>query len=644
MSSSAVSRISTPSRGRAAAWLHRAIPLWTILVFGGAIAVAYSPNLLQVYSINDDYDVLVFTKWSFLVLPRIFASYHLSIHPETLHLFAIARPVAALFTNLPLWPVQSWADFRWVRLFAVLTVCFLGTQMLANCIVRLHIRPLDAVAVALATFFGLAFIYATMDATAWAPHLLTTLIAFGAYTILGRSNLQSIPFLILAKQGDWLGLGRQIFVYSFSRPVWTACLVYQLALYDYPPYALMLTLFPVITVLFSQAPRAYRTLIASRDVLFIAANVLLYAASTALVYLPFVRLFTREGTDAAGAYGSDTLDAFYAAYRFQYNTNLVEILGRLAHLTSFAGDLWFLAQSHMHIVTAATLLFALLVANSTALLARVGAPFCLVHERASIARLRFDSWSSGGAITIAVLTICLAMSSSPVWGSFRGFIVYRTNAVPTALAAIVFIFAVRGIAEALWQAVGNPRFAAPKVADAAMALTVCAALAASFYANYTTMRLGRNEFAYFTGIVREAIDTKSKTIMIIDPRAPVEDMSVVYDEQGRAIPGYEIGCFASYCEQRGMIIRVAAAELGHSYDAFSTPSATLVDPLPGLTCEMLTESTPSFPSLATVRSVTIINNLASDNWVVRHYPDMRAPVTCVTYSEAWHDVGLELSR
>jgi len=44
----------------------------------------------------------------------------------------------------------------------------------------------------------------------------------------------------------------------------------------------------------------------------------------------------------------------------------------------------------------------------------------------------------------------------------------------------------------------------------AMAFTVGAAFAANAYANYAVTRLARNEFAYFTHIVRQVVDSQSK--------------------------------------------------------------------------------------------------------------------------------------
>jgi hypothetical protein len=472
-----------------------------------------------------------------------------------------------------------------------------------------------------------------MDATAWTPRLLTTFFVLSAYTILGRSNPQSLAFLPLVMRKDWRAFPRQILSYSLLRPVWLAALVYQIALYDYPPYALLLTVFPVIAIFFSQAPRIYRTLVALRDVAFVVAGLALYSLSTAVIYLPFVRFFTREGTGDLNAYGNKFVASLYAAYQFRYNTDISSVLGRLGHLLIVSGDLWFLPQIRIHILTGITLLIAFVFANSGWLFQSRSAQIHAWVDSDGLARLRIGSWTSDGVVAIGVLAICFVMSAAPIWGSAGGFIEYRTSVAPTALMAITFVFAARSVAVGLSRLVGCSRNFAVRVADAALILTVCVAAAANFDANYMDMKLGRNELAYFTEIVRHAIDNKSKTIMLIDPRPSNIDMSSVYDQRGNAVPPYELGCFASYCMQTGAIVRVVAAQMGLSYDTFNVLVPRGNEPVPGLTCAMVTGPIPSYPPGASARSIGIIN-----------YYRTLAPLTCVMVSMKWHDLGVDLSR
>ena len=609
-------------RGSAAIWLRR-LPAWSIVAFCAAIALAYSSNVLQVVGIHNDYEMLYFKNLGFFFV-------------EAEHLFSLARPVAALLTNLTVLPLQSLGDYRWSRIFSILTVCVMGTQMIAFCIFQLRTTVRDAVAVALVTFLVLSFIYSILNSSAWVPHLLTVLIAFGAYSILSRSNLQAIPFLILARQRDYRGLCRQVLAYSRLRPVWLACLIYQFALYDYPPNALILVLFPVISVLLSQAPRAYRTLVALRDTIFVGASLMLYSLSVKLLYIPLVRLFVFRNSEG---WEDANLNAFESRvaqnYPYTFNTDLGEMLARFENLLKVAGDLWFLPQAQFHIIVGAVTLLVLVAAFVATLLAHRHVRFRPFLESAGIGRMRFDSWTSDGVVGLFVVVTCFVMAAAPVLASSGGFVTYRTITIPTALVGIVFVYAVRSIVETAWNVVGNPFCAATNLANGAMAVTVCAAVAASFHINYLTMKLAHNEFAYFTGIVRQAIDDKSKAVVLIDrrPFSLPEDNPVIYDQRGRAVPPYELGCFSGYCLQTNAILHIAAEELGHPAGEFKMVTIRGTKLLPGLTCEMLTSRTPTYPPNVSQQWV----------WDFKYYRGL-APLTCVTYSLAWHDIGVDLWR
>src|ERR1051325_9816028 len=101
--------------------LPRHAPLFAVLAFSLAVAFAFSPNLLSIYGIHNDYEMLSSKRLAFF-------------HPEAGELFAIARPVAALLTNLTMLPVESLSDYRWTRLFSLLTMCVLGAQLMSICI------------------------------------------------------------------------------------------------------------------------------------------------------------------------------------------------------------------------------------------------------------------------------------------------------------------------------------------------------------------------------------------------------------------------------------------------------------------------------------------------------------------------------
>lgn len=227
------------------------------------------------------------------------------------------------------------------------------------------------------------------------------------------------------------------------------------------------------------------------------------------------------------------------------------------------------------------------------------------------------------------------MAASPILASAGGFVAYRTIVATTAVIAVIFVFAIRTIAEALWAKTGRSSVAVARAGAVATAFAIGAAFAVNAYANHVVMKLGRNEYAYFTDIVRQAVDAKSNAIVLIDPRpwsgAQGYNLWPVVDEKGRAVPPLELACFSSFCMQTGAIVRVIAAELGFS--AFELVLTRGDEPMPGLTCEMLQAATASYPPNASKKSVELIDRYRS-----------LAPLTCVTASMAWHDLGLDLRR
>jgi hypothetical protein len=599
---------------------RESVSVWMPILFSLGIALAFSPNIISVYGLHNDYEMINYKSWSFF-------------HPEAEALFAIARPVAALLTNLPMLPVNEISDFRWTRIFSLLTVCVLGTQMISLCFQRLQLRALDAIAVALATFLVLPFIYSVINATAWPPHLLTVFLAFLAYGRLSDSNVLLLALPKAIGMADVRPLPRQAWLYFQQRPVWAACLIYQLALYDYPPNALILVVFPVIAVLMSRMSPRLRTIIAVRDLAFVCVNLVIFSLTAKAIYLPVVRLFTSLGTGVSEDSSPNPLAArLTATYHFDFNPDPIAALARLKNLLKVTGDLWFLPQLNVHVVVVIILAAAVILANVMLIFRRYSsAP----REAGSdgLSRIAFDRWNFPRALAPAIPAASFLIASSPVLAAATGFVTYRTVAVSTAVVAIVFVFFARGVVGLLWELIGNPFGAKGFFSDATTVLIVCAAVAANFYANDLSMRLARNEFAYFTGIVRQAIANKSNTVIIIDPRPfrLPEDIPVVYDQKGRAVPPFELGCFSGYCLQTGSIVQIAARQFSPSADKLKVFSIRGGDPISGLTCDMLAPNA-RLPDDFSAKSIGIVN------W----YRSM-APLTCVTYNLDWHDIGIELS-
>lgn len=592
------------------------------MIFGAMMAFAVSPNIVHIYGIHNDYEMLAKKSHGFF-------------HPEADQLLSIARPLPALLTNLTIMPLQSLPDWRWVRIFSLLTVWVAGAQMIYLCAVRLQTGIARAVAVAAATFLGLPFIYSILQPAAWAPHLLTTLLAFSAYAILSRTNAAALAFLPTVENRDYAALPRQILGYCHDRRILGASLLFQAALYSYPPNALILALMPVVGVLFSRSPQFFRTLVAVRDIVFLFANLAVYAVFTKLVFLPVVRLFVYRNSDAWRQSQLTNFDARIApSYSYTINTDVGALLERLGNAVRVAADLWFPPQFNLHLIVAAVLLIALVAASAVTIrrLASVPPASRLISL---LPQFSVFSWRVGAARSLAVVGVALVLSTLPILASGGGFVTYRTVPAVCAILGVLFLYGVGVIGEAIWRATGSSCRKAVLVGTIAVMLGITVAVAGNFYSNYSIMRLSRNEYSYFKDIVRQAIASKSVGLILIDPRpfSLPEDNPVMYDQKGRPVPPYELGCLSSYCIQTGSILRVAAAEFGWSLPTGYEIQVAKGDvPAAGITCEMIKAPTPTFPPGASARA----------RETIRHYRSL-APFTCVEFKLDWYDLGLDLN-
>ena len=582
--------------------LPQRLPSWAVIVFSIGFTFAMSPNLLHVFGIHNDYEMLVFKNHGLL--------FH-----EAERLFLIARPVAALLCNLTLLPVDSIAEFRFTRLFSVATVCFLGFQMMSICVHRLRIDVLPAVVIALTTFLAPAFIYSVLNAPAWGIQLLPVLIAFLAYEMLSNSNVQAIPFLAVVESRNPRAIWRQLLAYCALRPVWGACLVLQIAFYDFPPNALVIAALPVAGMLLSRAPARYRALIAVRDIGFIVANLVIYIVSVKAVYLPFIGLLTnRNGELLHSVSFSKFNERLATSYSYKFNVDPAAILDRLRDIGRVSGDLWFLPQAHAHVAVGVLVLLAAVLLVGRWLLA--GA----------------NDWAAArfGSLALAVTIVCFLLANAAVLGADGGFVEYRTVVVSTMIVVVVLVFAVESLARMIGTAIGRSRAVGAAVASAGLLVTAGAAVAGNFDMNYLTMKLARNETAYFEGIVRQAIHNQSRAVIIIDPRpfSLPEDHREVYDEGGHAIPPFILSCFSGVCMQNGAIVTILAEQFGIPRSRLEVFSIRGGDPIPNATCEMLTDPALSFPAGATEGAIQAIKYLRGFG-----------AITCVTYSLAWHNVA-----
>lgn len=524
------------------------------------------------------------------------------------------------------------ADFRWVRLFSIATVWVLGTQLLIICICHLAVKPLDAVAIALSIFLVPSFLYSVLGSAAWAPHLVSIFFALWGYAALSRTNVQATAFFSVVRRRNFPALLQQAMAYGRMRQVILAFLIFQLAFYSYPPQAMIIACLPIVVLFFSAHPPEYRALLAIRDLVYLGLSVVLYAVSAKLIYIPIVRLFVYRFSDAWYEGYRTPFDIRIAEnYRYSFNYDVGEALNRLKAVAKVAADLWFLPQLDVHRLVATVILLVVLCAVAWNLWGRKTARLANVDL---LERLRVDGWRSNGVIVGVTIVGCFILACAAVVGSSGGFITYRAIAMPIAVVCVLALFAVRYLGEfaaALAGAVPRWRL---RAGDALAIALVAIGAGAFFYSSYLTMRLARNEHAYYSSMLREAKAKKADMFVLVDPRLfkLPEEIPVVFDQRGRAVPPYEMGCFSGYCLQTDAILRIVAAEQGMDPKQLKIRIIREDRPGPGVTCELLRSPDRALPDAASEDARSI----------VRTAREAQSSV-CFTYDLKWHDVSIDLA-
>lgn len=595
------------------------VPSWTIVAFCAVYLAVFLPCVAFVVGIHNDYEMIWYKTWGLF-------------HTEAAALVAIGRPVAALLTNLTVLPAMEIADFRWVRLFSIATVWVMGAQLMIISICHLAIRPAIALTLALAIFLVPSFLYSVLGSAAWAPHLTSIFLALWAYAALSRANVQATSFMGIVQRREYRSFVRHVLAYISLRPVILAFVILQLALYDYPPQAMILACLPISTLLFSAHPPLYRIMLALRDLAFLGANVVLYALSAKFVYIPIVREIVYRFSDAWYNGNRTSFDLRIAGnYRYSFNADPAEALKRLSEVSKVSGDLWFLPQLNGHIFVAVLLLVVAMIAA----IWHVGrARSVRLAGFESGQRLRLSSWHDHGVVVLATIVACYILAGSAVLGSGGGFVTYRTIAMPIAVVCVLTLFCVRYVGEFIAAIVGASSIWKAKVGDCMAAVLIVSAAVAIFYDNYLTMRLARNEHAYIAGAIRDATARGSSTIVSVDPRPFTlpEDNPVIFDQKGRALVPYEMGCFSGYCVQTDAIFRIIAEEQGLDANRLLIITERNDEPVPGLTCELLRAPVGTYPAGMSEENRKILDSIRG-----------KAPVTCFNYDLKWHDVSVDLS-
>ena len=250
-----------------------------------------------------------------------------------------------------------------------------------------------------------------------------------------------------------------------------------------------------------------------------------------------------------------------------------------------------------------------------------------------VLRLKADNWYMYGVVLVAVSAACFVLAGSAVIGAGGGFIAYRTIAMTIAIACIVSLFAIRYLGESLATATGASSLWTARAGNLAAGGLILASIAAIHYDNHLTMRLSRNERAYHEEMVRQALSAGANTIVLIDPGpfSLPEDHPAIYDQQGRAAPPYEVGCFSGYCVPTDSVFRVVATELGFDAKRLKIWSVKGNDRGQGISCELLASSA-TYPPGAPERTKRLIDEIRDSR-----------PAACFTYDLRWHDVGIDLA-
>src|SRR5579875_1452331 len=575
-----------------------------IAAFAVAAIAAYVPIVLFVFGIHTDYDQLYYKSYHF-------------IFREAPQLFSVARPIAALLSNITLLPISTLAGLRWYRCFSLFSFIVIGTQTISICTSYLRVRASDAVAVACCLLLVPGLYYAAKSAAAWVPHIGAIWFGVCCYAILSRTNAQSIPFYVYARRFDWREGARFLLSYAGLRPVLAAAFLLQCGLYDYPTNALAVCIFPVIVALFSEAPLFYSALLCIRDLSFIAVNLFFYFISVKLLYFPLMKLVYPINVFPAVGPTSE--------YHFGLASNFQEVWVRFLDVLRVSGNLWFLPQYRFWMVSLIAVAIACLMAAGHRMLSKEvncenGSPILLgLREDDLVALLR-----------VGVVAVAFIFAAFPVIASTGGRASYRTVAIPTVIACVAFVFCIHTIGTLLGRFVSLE--SGRRVADAAVAAIALIAVATTFYHVSITVRLSQNEFAYASGIVRDALRKHVTTLVVLDDRDTFfpEDVTEASDIHGHPTVPYELGCFSLNCFSSKPIYMEALLGMGR----------TTAD----LDIEIIRGKIARGVSCADFAHRDNDADVSADG--PRSFAAMvaaRGPVYCVNYAPIWRDLDFKPS-
>ena len=562
--------------------------------FALALSAIYLPGVIFVYGVMADAEQIFFKSDGF-------------IGHEAWHLARIGRPIGALFVNIPLLFLDHLSDFRYARLFSLLTIIVVGCMMIRILVRRLWIRPVIAMIIATGILCLPGFIFSVMNPTAWSMHLLSLVLGVGAYALLARSHASSLFLSNSVRALNYSGVWQNYFAPGRRGAVAMALLLFQLGMFCYPPNCLVILIFPIATLLFSPIPVPCRESIFLRDLGFVAAGVVLYVATLKLVYFPIGHAL--ELLAAVPDTGPASI------YRFVFDFNLIDVLRRLLDSLRVAKDLWFLPNFGGFILAGYAALAAGLVLTGV------------------IRRPLQAGAMKTGSLAIVAIGMCYVLSVAPLIFSVGGLIPYRTVVAPSAIVLLVVLYVAGRIC-----ASPVARFAPRRAWTAPDLPYVLPMLVAIFwttsYGICTVIQICQNELVYVASAVRDASLKGADGLVVLDGRKMIspDEVWLSHDIQGRALVPYESGCFSTYCIGAPGIYAVAKEELRlpkNSIDVLILRNEVLK----GATCESLHKNMLEF---GTVRGWPTRNPSEIE---LRDFLAQNAKVECREYDTKWLDLG-----
>lgn len=282
-------------------------------IFIVLLCVVYLPILIIDFGLHVDY-----ARW---------ASYRgtgFFVFPESNYLFMIGRPISAILVNLQCAIVQTIHDFSVVRAitFVLMALCAISFYIYIK--KRLLIEHFWALTISFCVFTlpPMQTHFAFISSGGQGP--ATILFVIFAYLLVDRVRMGEDFSLMHAK--------------LYILYMITACIIYLIAMFCYPPNAMFFLVFTFAHLIFSNFEDYPKTrFIIIRDILFCGISMILFFFLLKFIYLPFMQSLSPEFKSLGESLKQSN-------YRFVLNITMARglIFGNMSTI-GFGGiyDLWF---------------------------------------------------------------------------------------------------------------------------------------------------------------------------------------------------------------------------------------------------------------------------------------------------------------